>query len=91
MPGSAAVVIASIASTSFDGAQDGASRARSKAPSNGWSALAWDLTGALRLTDTIFIRVASPGSPGVYLIGVRGMRSLGGAPFRKLPRASPTR
>ena len=64
VPGSAAVVIASIATTSFDGAQEGAFKGgdrehlRTGSPTRGLG-----LTAALRLTDTIFMRSASPASP----------------------------
>jgi hypothetical protein len=80
LPGSAAVVIASIATTSFDGAQEGAFK----------SAIEWvferladtnmDLTWALRLTDTIFMALCFAGVGLVYLLGVRGMRTVRGAP-----------
>ncbi|MDX6626268.1 MAG: hypothetical protein QOE56_1257, partial [Solirubrobacterales bacterium] len=80
IPGSLAVVIASIATTSFDGAQEGAFK----------SAIEWlferladtnmDLTWALRLTDTIFMLICFAGVGLVYLLGVRGMRTVRGAP-----------
>jgi hypothetical protein len=83
VPGSAAVVIASIASTTFDGAQEGAFK----------SAIEWlferlfdvgigTLT-ALRLTDTVFMVLCFLGVGLVYLIGVRGMASVDGAPSRE--------
>jgi len=85
VPGSAAVVIASIATTSFDGASEGAFL----------SALEWTferltdggfgLTAALRLTDTAFIGLCIAGVALVYLIGVWGMSTVEGAPpLRKL-------
>jgi len=85
MPGSAAVVIASIASTSFDGAQEGAFK-------NGiiqvfeWLADAgFSLTTSLRLSATIFMLLCFCGVGLVYLIGVRGMSTVRGAPpFGKL-------
>jgi hypothetical protein len=80
VPGSAAVVIASIASTSFDGAQEGAFK-------NGiiqvfeWLADAGlSLTTSLRLSDTIFMLLCFCGVGLVYLIGVRGMSTVQGAP-----------
>ncbi len=80
MPGSAAVVIASIASTSFDGAQEGAFK-------NGiiqvfeWLAdTGFSLTTSLRLSDTIFMLLCFGGVGLVYLIGVRGMSTVRGAP-----------
>jgi len=80
VPGSAAVVIASIASTSFDGAQEGAFK-------NGiiqvfeWLADAGlSLTTSLRLSSTIFMLLCFCGVGLVYLIGVRGMATVRGAP-----------
>jgi hypothetical protein len=80
VPGSAAVVIASIASTSFDGAQEGAFK-------NGiiqvfeWLADAGlSLTTSLRLSATIFMVLCFAGVGLVYLIGVRGMSTVRGAP-----------
>jgi hypothetical protein len=80
VPGSAAVVIASIATTSFDGASEGAFL----------GALEWTferlidtdlgLTAALRVTDTIFIGLCLAGVALVYLIGVWGMSTVDGAP-----------
>jgi hypothetical protein len=80
IPGSAAVVIASIATTSFDGAQEGDFK----------SAIAWlferladagfGLSTALRLTDTVFMALCFAGVGLVYLLGVHGMRTVRGAP-----------
>ena len=80
VPGSAAVVIVSIATTSFDGGSEGAFL----------NALEWTferlfdtgfgLTAAIRVTDTIFMLLCAAGVALVYWIGVRGMASTGGAP-----------
>jgi hypothetical protein len=85
VPGSAAVVIASIGTTSFDGAQEGAFKGAMD------SVLKWLLdrgfepTLAVRSTDTLFILLALAGVTLVYLIGVRGMSTVKGAPpFHKL-------
>jgi hypothetical protein len=80
VPGSAAVVIASIASTSFDGAQEGAFKS-SIIQTFEWLAEAGlSLTTSLRLTDTIFMALTFLGVGAVYLIGVRGMSTVRGAP-----------
>jgi hypothetical protein len=85
VPGSAAVVIASIASTSFDGAQEGAFKAALESTFNHLTDAGLGLTSALRLTDTIFILLCFAGVGLVYLIGVRGMAGVAGAPpFAKL-------
>jgi hypothetical protein len=78
--GSAAVVISSIASTSFDGAQEGAFK-----PAIEWlferlADAGLSLTWALRLSDTLFMLATVAGVSLIYLLGVRGMRSVPGAP-----------
>jgi hypothetical protein len=84
-PGSAAVVIASIATTSFDGAQEGAFKGALESTFERLVDWGVGLTSALRLTDTIFILLTFAGIALVYLIGVRGMSTVAGAPpFRKL-------
>jgi hypothetical protein len=85
IPGSAAVVIASIASTSFDGAQDGAFKDAIGSVYE-WivEAGASPLT-AIRVTDSIFMLLTFAGVGLIYTLGVRGMRTVPGAPsFRKL-------
>jgi hypothetical protein len=85
IPGSAAVVIASIASTSFDGAQEGAFKAAIESTFDWIVARGVGLTASLRLTDTIFMALCFAGVGLVYLLGVRGMRTVPGAPsFSKL-------
>ena len=80
LPGSAAVVIASIASTSFDGGSEGAF----KSPL--LSSFEWlvdrgiGLTASLRLADTLFMALCFAGVGLVYLLGIRGMRTIRGAP-----------
>ncbi len=85
LPGSAALVIASIATTSFDGASEGAFKDAIEKVF-GWLADAgFGLNTALRITDTIFILLCFAGVALVYLLGVRGMRSVAGAPsFKQL-------
>jgi len=85
VPGSAAVVIASIATTSFDGAQEGAFKGALESTFNHLVDAGLGLTAALRTTDTIFILLTFAGVALVYLIGVRGMAGVPGAPsFEKL-------
>jgi hypothetical protein len=80
VPGSAAVVIASIASTSFDGAQEGAFKAAIESVFEWFADRGVGLTTSLRLTDTIFMALCFAGVGLVYLLGVRGMRTVRGAP-----------
>jgi hypothetical protein len=80
VPGSAAMVIASIASTSFDGAQEGAFKSGILQTFEWLADTGLSLTTSLRLTDTIFIVLCFCGVGLVYLIGVRGMATVRGAP-----------
>ncbi|MGN6217728.1 MAG: fenitrothion hydrolase [Solirubrobacterales bacterium] len=85
VPGSAAVVIASIASTSFDGAQDGAYKDLIESVVEWLNEAGTSLLTAVRVTDTIFLLATFAGVGLVYALGVRGMRTVPGAPaFRKL-------
>jgi len=85
VPGSAAVVIASIAATSFDGAQDGAFKDAIESVFEWFTEQGLGLTTGLRLTDTIFMLATFTAVGGVYLLGVRGMRTVPGAPsFKQL-------
>ncbi|MGN6256172.1 MAG: fenitrothion hydrolase [Solirubrobacterales bacterium] len=85
IPGSAAVVIASIASTSFDGAQEGAFKAGIESLYEWFVDRGVELTASLRLTDTVFMLLTFAGVGLVYQLGVRGMRTVPGAPaFKKL-------
>jgi hypothetical protein len=80
VPGSAAVVIASIASTSFDGAQEGALNGAIVRTFEWISETGLSLTTSLRLADTIFMAICFAAIGLVYLVGVRGMATVGGAP-----------
>jgi hypothetical protein len=85
VPGSAAVVIASIATTSFDGAQEGAFKGGMDSVLNWLLDRGVEPTLAVRSTDTLFMLLAVAGVAAVYLIGVRGMSTVKGAPpFHKL-------
>jgi hypothetical protein len=85
VPGSVAVVIASIATTSFDGASEGALQGGLEWTFERFSEIGFGLTTALRLTDTVFIGICLAGVALVYLIGVWGMSTVKGAPpLRKL-------
>jgi hypothetical protein len=80
VPGSAAVVIASIATTSFDGAQEGAFKGAIEDLFEWFVDRGLGLTASLRLTDTVFMLLCFAGVGFVYLLGVRGMRTVRGAP-----------
>jgi hypothetical protein len=80
LPGSAAVVIASIATTSFDGGQEGAFQGAIEGVFDWLVDGGLGLVAADRLTSTLFILLCFAGVWLVYLTGVRGMASVGGAP-----------
>jgi hypothetical protein len=80
LPGSAAVVIASIATTSFDGAQEGAFKSAMESSFERFADAGVGLTAALRLNDTIFMLLCFAGVAFVYMLGLRGMRTVRGAP-----------
>ncbi len=80
LPGSAAVVIASIASTSFDGAQEGAFKGGIEWLFERFADAGVGLTWSLRLADTVFMLLCFAGVGLVYLLGVKGMRTVQGAP-----------
>ncbi len=80
IPGSAAVVIASIASTTFDGAQEGAFKGGIEWLFERMTDIGISGLTALRFTDTIFMILTFLGVGLVYLVGVRGMASVDGAP-----------
>lgn len=80
LPGSAAVVIASIATTSFDGAQEGAIKGAIVQTFEWLADTGLSLTTSLRLSATIFMLLCFAGVGLVYMIGVRGMSTVRGAP-----------
>jgi len=80
IPGSAAVVIASISSTSFDGGQEGAFKDWIEGLYGRFLDLGVSPTTALRLSGTIFMLLCFAAVGLVYLLGVRGMRTVPGAP-----------
>ncbi len=80
VPGSIAVVIASIGTTSFDGAQEGALKGALLDTFNWIIDRGVGLSPALRLTDSLYMAVCILGIAAFYLLGVRGMRTIRNAP-----------
>ncbi|HKO38284.1 MAG TPA: fenitrothion hydrolase [Solirubrobacterales bacterium] len=80
VPGSAAVVIASIATTSYDGASEGAFQDPMESVFEWIADAGIGLTASLRITETLFLLLCFGGVALVYLLGVRGMRTVPGAP-----------
>ncbi|HEX8688729.1 MAG TPA: fenitrothion hydrolase, partial [Solirubrobacterales bacterium] len=87
VPGSAAVVVASIATTSFDGGGEGAFQSAIETVFEWLADAGFGPLAAARLTDTIFMALCFAGVWLVYLIGVRGMASVGKAPALKRLRS----
>jgi hypothetical protein len=86
LPGSVAVVIASIASTSFDGGQEGAFKGTIESVTESVVDAGIGLLSAQRLADTLFMLLCFAGVALVYMLGVRGMRTVRGAPSLKTLR-----
>ncbi len=85
VPGSLAVVIASIATTVYDGAQEGVYKGAITQLFEWFADAGLSLTASLRLSATIFMLLSVCGVALIYLIGVRGMAGIAGAPpFSKL-------
>jgi hypothetical protein len=80
VPGSAAVVIASIATTSYDGASEGAFQDPMESVFEWIADAGIGLTASLRITETAFLLLCFGGVALVYMLGVRGMRTVPGAP-----------
>ena len=80
LPGSVAMVVVSIGTTSFDGAQEGALKGAVEDTFDWFADRGFGLTTALHLADTLFLVLCLAGVTLIYLIGVRGMRSVRGAP-----------
>ncbi|MGD9734251.1 MAG: fenitrothion hydrolase [Solirubrobacterales bacterium] len=85
VPGSLAVVAASIGTTAYDGAAEGPLQGALTWTYERLLNLGFEITSAVRLGDTLFLLLCVAGIAAIYLIGVRGMRSVEGAPaFNKL-------
>ncbi|MDX6624384.1 MAG: hypothetical protein QOE75_2316 [Solirubrobacterales bacterium] len=80
IPGSAALVIASIATTSYDGASEGAFKDAIETVFGWFRDVGFDANSSIRLTDTIFLLLCFGGVALIYALGVRGMRTVRGAP-----------
>lgn len=87
VPGSLAVVVASIATTSYDGASEGAFNGAITQIFEWLVDAGMGLTASLRLSSTLFMLVCFAGVALIYAIGVRGMASVRGAPSVKKLRS----
>jgi len=73
-------VIASIATTSFDGAQEGALKDPISSTFNRLVDAGLSLTASFRATQSFYLVVCLVGVAALYLIGVQGMRTVRNAP-----------
>lgn len=82
-PGSVAVVIASIGVTTFDGAQEGVFKGGVDRLIDWLGDIGLGATASVRLAGTTFLLISIGLVALVYLIGIRGMSTVPGAPARK--------
>ena len=83
-PGSVAVILASVGSTTFDGAQEGVFKGGVDQLITWFSDAGLNATVSLRLSSTVFMLISIGLVALVYLIGVRGMSTVPGAPDRRI-------
>jgi hypothetical protein len=80
VPGSLAMVVASIATTSFDGGQEGVFKGAIESTFNRALDAGLGLVGALRLSESIWMAICLVGVAALFLLGVRGMRTIRESP-----------
>jgi hypothetical protein len=80
VPGSAALVLVSIAVTSFDGAQEGVFSGAISWTFERLADLGLSLTDSFRIADTIWLLIVLAGVAALYWLGVQGMHTVRGSP-----------
>jgi hypothetical protein len=80
VPGSIALVVATLGGTVFDGAHDGALQQPIASVSEQFLRLGLSLGAAARITDTLFLLGVLAAVALIFWIGVRGMRTVEGSP-----------
>jgi hypothetical protein len=80
VPGAAALVLASIAVTSFDGAQEGALSGAIRWTFERCSDLGFSLPDSFRVANTIWLLIVFAGVALLYWLGVKGMHTVRGSP-----------
>lgn len=87
-PGSVALVLVSIATTTFDGAQEGVLANPIEELARTFVKTGLSLTGAMRLSDTLFLGLCLALVGLIFWVGLRGMRTVAGTPpLRRLAQA----
>ncbi len=88
VPGAAALVLASIAVTSFDGAQEGVLSAAITWTFERGTDLGFSLPDSFRIANTIWLLIVFAGVSALYWLGVQGMHTVRGSPpVRELGRS----
>ncbi|HEX6586525.1 MAG TPA: fenitrothion hydrolase [Solirubrobacterales bacterium] len=88
VPGAAALVLASIAVTSFDGSQEGAFEGAISWTIERAGDIGLSLSNSIRIADSIWLAIVFAGVSGLYWLGVRGMHTVRGSPeARELGRS----
>jgi hypothetical protein len=88
VPGAAALVLASIAVTSFDGAQEGALSGAIRWTFERCSDLGFSLPDSFRIANSIWLLIVFAGVSLLYWLGVQGMHTVRGSPpVRELARS----
>ncbi|MFL5907942.1 MAG: fenitrothion hydrolase [Solirubrobacterales bacterium] len=88
VPGAAALVLASIAVTSFDGAQEGVFSGSIQWTFERASDIGFSLPNSFRIANTIWLLIIFAGVAGLYWLGIRGMHTVSGSPpTRELGRS----
>ncbi len=83
VPGAAALVLASIAVTSFDGAQEGALSGAIRWTFERCSDLGFSLPNSFRVANTIWLLIVFAGVSLLYWLGIKGMHTVRGSPRSK--------
>jgi hypothetical protein len=88
VPGAAALVLASIAVTSFDGAQEGVLSGAIRWTFERASDIGFSLPNSFRIANTIWLLIVFAGVSGLYWLGIQGMHTVRGSPpVRELGRS----
>jgi len=80
LPGAAALVLASIAVTSFDGAQEGALAGAIRWTFERCSDIGLSLPDSFRVANSIWLLIVFAGISLLYWLGVKGMHTVKGSP-----------
>jgi hypothetical protein len=88
VPGSAALVLASIGVTSFDGAQEGALKSAISSTFNHIHDIGFGTIATFRITNSLWLAIVLAGVGLLYWLGIRGMHTVSGSPrARELARS----